>query len=72
MRKDTQTNVIVNGYSSLKKKHEPANFFHRQRRTMPSQAALGTTTNELDSPEITDDEEERDTSLDRGGSPVRN
>jgi hypothetical protein len=39
---------------------------------MPSQAALGTTTNELDSPEITDDEEERDTSLDRGGSPVRN
>jgi hypothetical protein len=38
---------------------------------MPSQAALGTTTNDLDSPEVTDDEE-RDTSLDRGGSPVRN
>lgn len=39
---------------------------------MPSQAQLGATTNDLDSPEVTDDEDQLDKSLDRAGSPIRN
>jgi hypothetical protein len=55
-------NEVMEGYQSIKKSHNPLNFFHKSRRTMPSQQETNEKSkkryeNLKDSPEVSEDED---------------